>query len=424
MHASRLLKLDLRKSAKRLRGSALSVVVSAALALVLAGLGLGLYQELILPLIPKLPLGWIRVVPAELQLGIFGLDATGMSGGLSDQSLKAVAKEPGVRAAYGVRGSAFPMRATGGASFLGRSVYVDIFATGIDPALVQADVAQGQSFGDQPGEVVPVLVAKRLLKLFNSSIAPALKKPKLTEELLVGFEFELQLGVSHSQGVPDPSRVKRLRARIVGFSERANLVGITVPQALLESWNQSYQGSPGPFVEGLVELSDPRQAAAVALRLEQRGLHVEDGPKQIGLLVAVAAGIYGVLVLILLGLSMFGISASFHILLAERRRDFAVLRALGASKRQLTALLLKEAVLVGALSGVLGSLLGAGLALGLERWLLALLPKMAFLPDKLMALPFWLLALGPVLGAAAAALGALVPARRLAESDPMVLLRD
>ena len=54
---------------------------------------------------------------------------------------------------------------------------------------------------------------------------------------------------------------------------------------------------------------------------------------------------------------------------AQRSRDFALLRLIGASRRQVGRLLVGEALLLGALGTVLGVLLGF-LVIRLEAWML------------------------------------------------------
>jgi putative ABC transport system permease protein len=111
----------------------------------------------------------------------------------------------------------------------------------------------------------------------------------------------------------------------------------------------------------------------------------------------------------------FVILNAFLMSLGERRRQLAVLRALGATRRQVTFLLLREAFLLGCAGTLLGVALGLGLSV-VFRQVIGFLNAIT-LPD-----PGWppgpfLLALG--LGPGMALAAALVPARRAARRAPL-----
>jgi putative ABC transport system permease protein len=67
----------------------------------------------------------------------------------------------------------------------------------------------------------------------------------------------------------------------------------------------------------------------------------------------------------------FVIWNTFNVLVAQRRREVALLRAVGATRAQVLGGVFFEAVLVGAVSAVLGLTSGVGLAVGIRRLLAA-----------------------------------------------------
>src|SRR5262249_26325012 len=111
----------------------------------------------------------------------------------------------------------------------------------------------------------------------------------------------------------------------------------------------------------------------------------------------------------------FVILNAFLMNLGERRRQLAILRAVGATRRQITRLLLREAVLM----GVAGTLLGipAGLALASAlRHVLGLLLVVTLPPLRGDAEPFVIaLILGPGMALAAT----FLPARRAGRRAPL-----
>ncbi|WP_309105481.1 FtsX-like permease family protein [Arthrobacter sp.] len=113
------------------------------------------------------------------------------------------------------------------------------------------------------------------------------------------------------------------------------------------------------------------------------------------------------------------VSNTFAVLVAQRTRELALLRCLGAGRSQIRGSVLLEALLVGAVSSVAGVLAGAGLMYALIAWARSQ-PDMAF---ATLAVPpsaiFTALAVGMVL----TVLAALVPARAATAVAPLAALR-
>jgi putative ABC transport system permease protein len=111
----------------------------------------------------------------------------------------------------------------------------------------------------------------------------------------------------------------------------------------------------------------------------------------------------------------FMILNSFLMNLNERRRQLAILRSLGATRRQVTRLLLREAVLL----GVCGAVLGGFAGLGLSALLHVALEGIVGLPLPPLALTWQPFALGLVLGPGMAVLATVFPAWRAAQRPPL-----
>ena len=116
----------------------------------------------------------------------------------------------------------------------------------------------------------------------------------------------------------------------------------------------------------------------------------------------------------------FIIINTFAMLIGQRARELALLRALGASRGQVLRVVLGEAALVGIVGSGLGILLGIGVAqgakLGIKRFIGADIG--AGLPVHLQTI-LWSLAVGTLVTVAAAAL----PAQRAARTAPVAAMR-
>jgi putative ABC transport system permease protein len=124
---------------------------------------------------------------------------------------------------------------------------------------------------------------------------------------------------------------------------------------------------------------------------------------------------------IALVVGIFLIINTFSILVAQRSRELALLRAMGASRRQVNRAVLLEATVVGLVGATVGLAVGYLLALGL-RWLFGQfgldLSRAAF-PMTWTAV-VW----SYVIGVGVTAFAALLPARRASRIPPIAALRD
>jgi putative ABC transport system permease protein len=120
-------------------------------------------------------------------------------------------------------------------------------------------------------------------------------------------------------------------------------------------------------------------------------------------------------------LAGFVISSTFAFTVAQRRRDLALLRLVGAGRGQVRRLLLGEAVLLGGVGAVAGIPAGLGV-MAFQSWLLR---RMEFVPAGFEARwrP-WILAVSLGTGMLLAVAGVLVAARRAARVRPLEALRD
>ena len=114
------------------------------------------------------------------------------------------------------------------------------------------------------------------------------------------------------------------------------------------------------------------------------------------------------------------ISNTFTVLLAQRQRDFALLRCVGATRRQVLRAVRLEALVVGAFSATLGVLLGIGLGHGLVAGASALLESVPIGSVELS--PLWLGG-GWLLGVLVTRGASVLPARRGSRVAPLAALR-
>lgn len=127
-----------------------------------------------------------------------------------------------------------------------------------------------------------------------------------------------------------------------------------------------------------------------------------------------------VFAIVSLFVAAFLIYNTFSMLVAQRTRELALLRAIGASRAQITRSILVEAVFLAVVASVVGIVVGAGIARGLQ-----ILFQAAGAPFPATALVFEprTVAVSVMVGVVITVLSALLPARRAARVPPVAAMR-
>jgi putative ABC transport system permease protein len=132
--------------------------------------------------------------------------------------------------------------------------------------------------------------------------------------------------------------------------------------------------------------------------------------------------------------SVLVIANTFSILFAQRMRDFALLRCVGATRRQVVGSVRREAAAVGVLASLIGVLVGVGLGYGLIALINALVPTarsgmvntrspiLSAVVPELTAFWPWLLG-GFALGMVVTLVASWLPTRRAVRVSPLAALR-
>ncbi|WP_203186691.1 ABC transporter permease [Streptomyces pratensis] len=161
-------------------------------------------------------------------------------------------------------------------------------------------------------------------------------------------------------------------------------------------------------------LPENAEAKTGAVLADEEAEMTESGLKSLNaMLLAFAA--------IALFVGVFLIANTFTMLIAQRTKELALMRAVGASRRQVKRSILLEAGVVGLIASVIGFLLGVGLATGLRS-------AMGLLGGKIPAGP---LVVSPTAVVSAFAVGVLItvfaawlPARRAAKIPPVAAMNS
>jgi putative ABC transport system permease protein len=216
----------------------------------------------------------------------------------------------------------------------------------------------------------------------------------------------------------------------IGFGETDSLLGATLAGFDLPTAQRVLDKV------GLVDEVDVKAASGVAvpeLRERIAGVLPENVEVLTGRQVADdgsaavrdSMGIFTTVLLVFAGVSLlvgsFVIWNTFNVLVAQRRREVGLLRAVGATRRQVLTGVLTEAGLIGLVSGGLGLLLGVGLAAGIRSLLKVTGIEV---PTTAPAIEVRTVVVSMAVGLLVTMVAAIAPALAATAVPPMEALRD
>lgn len=423
MRARSLLHLAALNLRSDRRGTALNAgaacVGAAALVFFVAlGLGVGDAARRMFPGDARL----VEVVPGAVSLG----GALG-GGALDDAAVARLAELPGVEAAWRRLSLRVPVAASrppeGVTMNWPAGFTVQVPIVGVDAGLVAGDVPAGRAFDDPPaGGPIPVLASRRLLEVYNKTIAPAWNLRRLPPGLdLVGLQVPVQVGFSIIP-LKTEDRVYDARLVLAGLSERVPLYSLAIPVETVRRLHKEYGKPDAGYSSVTLQARRPDDVPAITAAVRRMGFAVDEGERaiaeRVGLAIAVTTGALALLALLMTALAALAIAQSLSASVRARTRDIAILEALGATPGDVRSLILAEAALVGLAGGVIGVAVALLAARGADAAALRWLPDFPFRPSTFFAFPPWLPLVGVAVAAGAAVVGALAPASLAARVDP------
>ena len=232
--------------------------------------------------------------------------------------------------------------------------------------------------------------------------------------------------------VAGPAGLEEVKvAGVFEWGESGSLGGTIVVAGRLQDV-QRWGGEPGR-VSGVSISADPgvtpKELAADVKAALPAGVGVKTGEQAAADATAETADAIGSfltpVLLAFAGVSVFVgafiIFNAFSITVAQRRREFAMLRALGASRRQVLASVVAEALTLGVLASAIGIAAGLGVAKGINMLFKAV---GADIPTAGIALEPRTILIAVLVGVGVTLLSALAPALRATRVPPVAALQE
>ncbi|MEU0250390.1 FtsX-like permease family protein [Streptomyces sp. NPDC006235] len=240
----------------------------------------------------------------------------------------------------------------------------------------------------------------------------------------------LKIGDTTVLRTPDPVRVTVVGLATFGGQDgmaQVTFTGMTVADAEKyltarpgEAASIQVRAGPGVSQEELVERLTPALPKGVEAITGQ-----ESAEENTEMISSQFLDIFTLFLLVFSGIALlvatFSIHNTFAIVVAQRTRENALLRALGASRRQVTVTTLVEATTVAVTASLAGLAGGIGIAAGLQ----ALFPAIGFpFPEGDLVVKGLSLALPLSVGIVVCLGSALLPAVRAGRTAPLAALRE
>jgi len=275
---------------------------------------------------------------------------------------------------------------------------------------------------------LPAVLNPLLLEVYNSDMAHSLGGvPIASVAALYGIRFHVALGDSYFS--QDAARVRQQfkQAILVGFSRKAPELGVALPLGLVRHFNARYRGPDAArsYDAVLIETRDNETIPQVVAGAESLGFQLSRksrAARTFGTVVLVVSLALILLAGVVLAVAATQIAQTFAMLVHERRREIAILRAIGAAQRDVAVLVLGEAAVIGAVGGLLGALLARAAALAVDAAAHALLQHVPLVPEGFFVFPWWSELLAVAVALLFCTAGALGPSRRASRLDPATVL--
>ncbi|HSS00211.1 MAG TPA: ABC transporter permease [Kofleriaceae bacterium] len=281
---------------------------------------------------------------------------------------------------------------------------------------------------------VPIVMSPTMIELYNGQFAKSHGLPIADLDFvkfvtqrggLGAMRFSVGLGqttIAGSNASISANKVRRVEAALVGISSKAMPIGMTMPIQYIQRWNREFLGEEAAtaYSSIIVRLKDKNRIAVFSQWLQDElDLRLEDSlGEKFATALFVIRLVLILISLVIITISSINIAHNFFMQVTERRRELGLLRAVGATQNDVLLVVLGEAALIGLIGGLLGVVLGLGIAAAVDWGSLHYLPRFPYKPASWFHFKWWIVIGGLACSTGFSVLGGYLPARRASTMEP------
>ncbi len=437
---------NLRESVLRNSLTTIGIAVGVASLVAMLSLGIGLQHLANLRLEHSGLFDTVVVFPRRGMEG-FGPARTASAGpprALDESARQEIAHLPGVAEAYPeirvpteVRYNDKPIRTV---------------VEGLPPSAAQSGAMEGITghFFSKP-DAPEAILQSDFAKDLDANTSKLVGRPLTlvyAESISLGKPAAVSAAPTSSAKAPLPSGFSVVRKEasltIVGVTESQPNAGferfgrarVFVPLALAEKMNPPQvaalldapgSGGSGPaFATVIARVSDIKNIESVENAVKRMGFNtfsLQDATRNLRQFFAVLDLFLGIFGSLALAVASLGIINTLVMAILERRREIGILKALGASDRDVGGLFFAEAGAMGIVGGAAGVALGWTIGHLINFGANVYLQRQNLPPQTIWLVPWWLVAGAIAFSLVVSLLAGLYPAARAARLDPVQTLR-
>jgi len=406
----------------------ISIAIGVASIVVFLGLSNGIQTATFKEMEKGSPLTQITVHPNTNKSGVISLLNTSGGNRLDKSAIDKISSISGVKKVYPE--IQFNEFASLEAGVFGFSFLTDAMLFGLPEEFLKEDI-QGCTEIPCPTwhtdkSPYPTIIPRKLLDMYNFALAIPQGLPLLSEKNLIGKKIILY--PKYSTFFPEAShKTEEIELKVVGFSDKVNLIGVTLPYEFIQDLNKKYNSTiEEQYLEFFVVTNSPEVTATVAKQIEDLGYsanYLQKNLQEVEAKFKYLSISLGIISLIILISSTIAIMSTFLAVAMERKREIGLLRAVGATKTHIKMLILYEAGIIGIAGSILGIIVGYLSSMIFDHFAISQLSTTTFTPGTIFAITPLLVIFALIFGTLLSIFSAYLPAKKAADVNPFEALR-